>query len=462
MKKSNIFKFTFFVIILTMSFYQCAFCKTQQSTNNKTNIDIINIEFWKNFNDEILVNSILKVYENNNDLKISENKIKEAENIVKISLSNELPNLAFDGYISRTFSSSDEHKGELIIPDYKQSRFLLPLTMNYELDIWGQNRLKTKSKQKELLMLNEDKRAFYISLISSFAINYYNLVKIDKLIDIQKKLLENQKQILISYKIKQNSGTAVENDIIHEEKKLNILNYELNDLEEKKDILQNQLCVYLSDRSFDKVERIDFNNINFTPKIPQEIKLSQLETRPDYKKIQYKLEKTGLDVKIAKRDFLPKFTIFGTLGFNAYQFSNIISSHSKMFNLGVAPYLDIFDGTRKFQILKIHKHRYDSAINEYEKTILTSIQETNDALYNLKSTCANFKLVKNYYDLDFKDLNLVAKKIDFGVATNIDLFIKKEELLLSEKQKVNLKIDEIISFINLYKALGGIEPYENI
>ena len=36
MKKSNIFKFTFFVIILTMSFYQCAFCKTQQSTNNKT------------------------------------------------------------------------------------------------------------------------------------------------------------------------------------------------------------------------------------------------------------------------------------------------------------------------------------------------------------------------------------------------------------------------------------------
>ena len=133
-----------------------------------------------------------------------------------------------------------------------------------------------------------------------------------------------------------------------------------------------------------------------------------------------------------------------------------------MFNAGVAPYLDIFDGTKKFQILKIYKYRYDNVINEYEKTILTSIQETNDALYNLKLTSANFQLVKNYYDLDFKDLNLVAKKINYGVATNIDLFRKKEELLLSEKQKVNLKIDEIISFINIYKALGGIEPYENI
>ncbi len=451
-----------YIFIFLFSFNEQGFSKNIKHNDSPTNLNIINVPFWKKFNDEVLLNSILMVYQNNNDLKISQNKIKEAQRIVKISLSNELPYIGFDGYINRTFHSSDEYKGDFIILDYHQSRFLLPLTMNFELDIWGQNRLKTKAKKKELLMLEEDQRAFYISIISSFAINYYNLVKIDKLIDVQNKLINNQKQILNAYKDKEEFGTAIQNDIIREEKKINILNYELNDLKEKQEVLQNQLKVYLSDRSFDKINRIDFENINFDPKIPNKIEFSQLEQRPDYKKVQHKIEKIGLDVKIAKRDFLPKFTILGTLGFNAYQFNNIFSKSSRLVNLGVMPSLDIFDGGRKFQILKINKYRYDSTINEYEKIILASIQETNDALYNLKSTHENLELALKRYNLDNEDLYLINKKINYGIANNIDLFKKQEELLLSEKHKISIKVNEIISYINLYKALGGVEPIENL
>ena len=105
---------------------------------------------------------------------------------------------------------------------------------------------------------------------------------------------------------------------------------------------------------------------------------------------------------------------------------------------------------------------FTDPINEYEKIILASIQETNDALYNLKSTHENLELALKRYNLDNEDLYLINKKINYGIANNIDLFKKQEELLLSEKHKISIKVNEIISYINLYKALGGVEPIENL
>ena len=114
-----------YIFIFLFSFNEQGFSKNIKHNDSPTNLNIINVPFWKKFNDEVLLNSILMVYQNNNDLKISQNKIKEAQRIVKISLSNELPYIGFDGYINRTFHSSDEYKGDFIIPDYHQSRFLL-------------------------------------------------------------------------------------------------------------------------------------------------------------------------------------------------------------------------------------------------------------------------------------------------------------------------------------------------
>ena len=49
-------------------------------------------------------------------------------------------------------------------------------------------------------------------------------------------------------------------------------------------------------------------------------------------------------------------------------------------------------GGRKLQLLKLKKDQYEIATQKYEKTILTAIQETNDALYSMK-TAENIKRI---------------------------------------------------------------------
>ena len=105
----------------------------------------MNMAFWQKFNDDILVDNLIKVYENNNDLKAAVLKVNEGNRIVKMSFANELPHVGFEGYVGRIFKSSDELFGEVKIPNYAETHYLLPITMNHEIDIWGENHLITKS-----------------------------------------------------------------------------------------------------------------------------------------------------------------------------------------------------------------------------------------------------------------------------------------------------------------------------
>ncbi len=422
------------------------------------NTQYLNISFWEKFNDDILIENLMTVYENNNDLKAAVLKVNEAQRLVKMSFANELPHVGFEGYAGRIFKSSDEIFGDVKIPDYTESHFLFPLTMNYEIDIWGQNRLKTKAKKKQLEMIKQDEKAAYIYISSAFAADYFNLIRLDKLIDYQKELISLQEKIISSYKIRFELGTATLSEIDREEKNLTFMKEDLKKLSEQREIFQNQMSALLSDRSFNEIKRNNFDNLNINLLIPDKIDIKMLDNRPDRIKSELDLEKIGIDVKIAKRDLLPKFIITGNLGFNMY---NISSSHKFLADIGVVPVWDLFLGGRKIQMLKMKKDTYDIAIQHYEKTILTSIQETNDALYSLKTAADIKSITDDRLNTDKKELNYVKIKQETGVADNLDMLFQKEKLIVSKKQVVSSKINEVISAINLYQALGGVDFIAN-
>ena len=421
-------------------------------------IGYLNLPFWQNFNDDVLIKNLTTVYQNNNDLKASSLKVQEAQRLVKISLANQLPYVGFDGYIGRIFHSSDEVFGKLTIPDYTETRFLLPLSYNYEIDIYGKNFLRTKAQKKRYEMIKQEEKSAYIYLTSAFATDYYNLIKADKLIALQKDLISTQKQVIDAVEKKYEYGTANINDLIQEKKALTNYKEELDNLLEKQDVLKNQISVLLSDRSFAQIDRTSYDNIKAKIFVPETIQTDVILKRPDCVKSELNLEKIGIDVRVAKRELLPSFNIVGTLGFNAY---NLSSSDKFLANLALAPTWDLFTGGRKIQMLKLQKDEYEIAIQNYDKTILRSIQETNDALYTLKSTAKRHSIVEERLNLSEQDLMLEHQKAQVGVSDLLGVLYKKEVELIIQKQEASLKINEIIAMINLYQALGGVDFFSN-
>ena len=421
----------------------------------------IDMSFWQKFNDDILTESLLKVYENNNDLKAAVLKVNEANRIVKMSFADELPHIGFEGYVGRIFKSSDELFGDVKIPNYTETHYYLPLTMNYEIDIWGKNHLKTQAKKKQFEMIKQDERSAYIYISSAFAIDYYNLVRTDKLISYQNELIDIQDKIIEAYKTKYELGTATLSDIEHAQKNMTFLKERLQKLYEKQDLLKNQLSVLLSDRSFEQIERSSFDDLNVAFNAPKNIGFEVIEKRPDKIKSELELEKIGIDVKTARRNLLPQFIITGNLGFNMY---NLSSSHKFLADLGIVPTWDLFMGGKKIQLLKLQKNKYEVAIQNYEKTILTAIQESNDALYSLKTAESIKKVIDDRLSNDEKEMQYTLIREDAGTADNLEILFQEQKLITSKMQTASAKINEIISAINLYQAIGGFDftEIENI
>lgn len=418
------------------------------------NLTYMNMPFWEKFNDENLINNLVTIYQNNNDLKAAVLKVNEANRVVKMSFADELPYIGFKGYAGRIFNSSDEKFGDITIPDYTESHFLFPLTMNYEIDIWGKNHLKTKSKKMQLEMIKQDEKSAYIYISSAFAIDYYNLIRADKLVEYYNNLINLQKDIINSYQCRYEYGTATLSDIEKARKDLTFYQEELQKLEERREVLLNQISVLLSNRSFDKIKRSDFNDINPSLKIPENVDFAILEQRPDSVKSELELKRIGIDIKTARRDLLPKFIITGNLGFNWY---NISSSHKFLSDIGIVPVWDIFTGGRKLQLLKLQKDKYDIALQHYEKTILKVIQESNDALYSTKTAKKIKNTAKERLNSDTKEYSYTITKADAGIADKLDILRQEKLLTISQIESVSAEVNEIISAINLYQALGGID-----
>ena len=441
-----------------ISFYICR--QTKKDIEHAQNtIMYLNLEWWENYKDDILTQHLKDLYESNYDLKNAELKIKENEKLVKMQFADELPQLSFDGYIARTFRSSIQRYGNMVIPSYAQNNFQLPLTASYEIDIWGKNRLKTKSTEQYLEMVKQAERATYIALTSDFAAEYFNLIKCDKLLSIQKELIAIQEEIVAKTEDKYSAGLATINDLIAEQKMLTVLKEEKNSIEKNQEVLINNLRVYLA-KSDGDVERADFNKIILLENIPQEINSDIIENRPDFLQQEANIKRAGYDAKVAKRELLPSIVIFGQIGFNAYRLNRLVNSSSQLFNAGIMPSLDIFAGGRKMAFLKLRKYQYDEALNDYQKTILEDIKELNISLHEYKTAKKNYEESLARLNLQDKTYRLMTDKKDIGSASELDVLYNRESLLLTTKEEVSNKINCLISTITLYKATGGKNLYE--
>lgn len=447
----------FFIIILIFILTVNIGIAKENTVNNDKSADTIqylNLNWWENYKDDILIEHLKNLYEKNYDLKNADLKVKENEKLVKIEFSSELPHLSFDGYIGRDFRSSVQKFGAMAIDSYSQSNFQLPLTASYEIDIWGKNRIKTKSAKQRLEIVKQAERAVYISLISDFVSNYYNLIKIDRLLEIQNELVNIQEDIVQKTKDKNLAGLCSVNEVLAEQKFLSVLTEEKNNLEDKQEVLVNVLNSYLAKNDGD-FNRSHYSDIVLINNIPEQFNTDVIDYRPDFLQQEANIKMVGYDVRAARKELLPSFVIFGQLGLNAYRFGDLFKTSTQLANAGILPVYDIFSGGRKMAFLKLKKYQYDEALNNYQKIIVEDIKEVNTALSEFKVTKKNYYEASERADVQNKIYNLVYDKEKIGAASKLDVLYAKETELITEKDKISNTVNYIISTISLYKAVGG-------
>lgn len=408
----------------------------------------VNLDWWKNYNDELLEGYIVKAVNNNYDLKIATLKVEEAKQNVKLQFSKELPSAmigASPALIKNQGSTSTD------------GLFAVPMMVSYEADIFLKNHDKTKSVKKLQEVSKFQEKAAYISVASAVGGAYFNIVKLDKLISIQDEIIKDRKQIYELMKIRNREGITSTADMTRAEKAFVLAQIDLSDLKKAREIYLNQLAVLTgeSPNNIDEFKRISYDELMYKKAIPSEIASDIIVQRPDYLAAEKMVEKAGIDVRVAKKEFLPTVNILGLAAFMASSATNSMSWANSLAALGGGAMLPIFTGGRLKANLKLSKNKYEQVLQNYYKTNLVAIQEVNDALSSLKLDDDKYRKNLKSYDMQKADYNYMKKRYEQGVISNLDLLQQKETLLVLNKAVVASKTEGCIDQISLYKAVGG-------
>ena len=422
--------------------------KKSRYKNDAFKYEYINIDWWKSFNDEYLTEYIIKAVQHNHDLKMASIAVDEYYQYTRIQFASELPvaGVGFSPALVKNIGFNNWNWS-----------FVAPALVNYEADIFLKNHDKTKSVKKTYEGAIQDERASYIAVASAVGTTYFNIVKLDELIKYQEKITDLRKNIYDLTWICNQEGTASMSDTVKANKLYVYGMSELPDLKKNRSKLLHQLAVLTGDEPNDveNLPRKALSEINFTGNLPKEISSEVITNRPDYIKSELMLEKAGIDVRVAKKEFLPTINLSGVVGFTAGDLGRMFNSKMALSALAAGLILPVFTGGKRIANLRLKKSTYDRVLENYFKINQTAIQEVNDALVVLKQDYDKLEQNQKHAELEKKDFEITKSRYNEGIISKRDYYQMEENLMSVQKLVASNTSDCLINAIGLYKAAGS-------
>jgi HAE1 family hydrophobic/amphiphilic exporter-1 len=425
---------------------------------------------WHNyFEDSSLKVLIGLALENNQDNLMTLERIKTSRAIMQAAKAGLLPRISgiagvsstkFGDYTMNGVGNFDLNLSENVPEDKRlpepYSDFLVGLSFDWEVDVWGKLKNQKKAAIVRYLASEEMSKAVQTWLISDVASHYFELLALDKEIQVLHENIRLQElgvQLISELK---EGGKA--NQLGVDQFEALALNSK-SQLQEK--IRDQQSTTYALQRLIGMVEipleRSELDQALASSKY-REIGLPAqlLQYRPDLREAELALEASRFDVMAAKAAFYPSLNLFGMAGFNAFDFSRLFFSPASIATqLGAGLAAPIFNRRQIQSQFDVAKADQRIALLEYEKRTLNAYLEVLD-LVNQIHTLEN--------QLRFKDqeVAVLQRAIDnsntlfsVGYANYLEVINAQSRALQSSIELADLKASQLQAQVQLYRALGG-------
>lgn len=418
-------------------------------------LNSINFGWWENFSDPYLKNYVFLAIEKNHDLKKAALKTEEYRQSVRQELSHEIPSLTFAPGFARIKTA----RNQIADFEFAQTRsniYAIPFFTSYEADIFLKNHDKTKSAKLKKQSAEYEEKAANIAMASDVASIYINIIKLDKIIETQKKIASIRKDIYELTKEREKSGLASVYDVTYTNRLHTQSEIELNDLIKQRNLYLHKLAVYIDapPSCAGNLKRGSFDNIEYKNQIPESISSETVCMRPDIMKAETDLKKAKIDIRIARKDFLPSFKIFGIAGYNSLLLERLFDWENIMALIAIGAFEKIYTGGNLTAALRIKKLKFEQLFEAYKQAELNAFQEINDSLctikYDTNKDNGNLKKLK----LEKSNLKLVEERYKAGIISYLEYIQYQETTLSLQTEKDNSKAQRLIDYISLYKATG--------
>ena len=416
------------------------------------------LKWWEVFRDEELQRLIRKALEQNYDLRDAVTRVEAAQANLGITRSDQFPQVSASGDINFTRLSRN---GAFPLPpafvssqnrNWGQAQLNL---LSFEVDLWGRLRRATEAARASLLSADENRKAVVTTLVSNVAAQYFTLRELDAQLEIAKQTLATRQEALKLTTSRRDHGIATDLDLKQAEQLVDTADVTISTLQQQIEQTENQITLLLGENPSGVARKGRFDENALPPEVPAGLPSALLERRPDIRAAEQNLVAANADIGVARAAYFPQLTLSGLIGGQSTQLSSLFNGPNSAWSFVPQLSQPIFTAGRLRSNVRLAEAQRDSSVVQYQKAIQTAFTEVSNALIaHQRVREARTKQEALVAVLEERK-RLAYMRYQGGVDTQLNALDADRDLLQGQLDLRQIKLNELLSVVQLYKALGG-------
>jgi NodT family efflux transporter outer membrane factor (OMF) lipoprotein len=417
---------------------------------------IADLKWFEVFKDEQLQELISTALTQNYDLRDAVARVDAARANLGITQADQYPNIGIGADLTSIESS---RRGAQNIPrGVSRERTYSTVFLNlftFEIDMWGRLRRATEAARADLLSSDWARKAVITTLISDVASAYFNLLELDMELAIAKNTLATREESLRIIRVQLQGGVGTLLEVRQGEQLVYGAAQSIPNAERQIEQTENQISFLLGQNpgSISRSRRLTEQHT--PPEVPAGLPSNLLERRPDIQAAEQNLIAANAIIGAAKAAYFPQITLTGELGYQSTSLTNLFSGSRRLWSFIPQITQPIFAGGRITSGVEFAEAQQRSALAQYEKAVQAGFRDVSDALAQYQRV-REVRVQRELLVTALQDRKRLAYlRYQRGVDTMLNALSSDQDLFVAELSLAQIRLDELLSVVQLYKALGG-------
>ena len=407
-------------------------------------------EWWKIFDDPMLIRLITMAADSNHDLRIAVSRVNEARARLGIVSGQTAPvvNAVSGGTVDRAGGET----GMTDAPTH--TRFSAGLDASWEIDLFGRINRSIEAETAELQAVAEDRNDVMVTMYAEVARTYLEIRTLQTRLIAATSNIDSQKEMLLLTQKKLKHGLATALDVAQAERVLAsseaavpplriALNSNINTI----GVLMGQAPGHLYEE-LSQVKSIPSPPSSVAVGVPADL----IRQRPDIRRAERQLAAQTARIGVATADLYPSLTLNGSIGIG---FSDMVTGGSTGFSFGPSLRWNIFNREKTRNQIKVEDARTEQALLIYERTVLNALNEVENAMTSFLEQRIQAEAQKRAAEASGRSLKLATKLYKDGLISFQSVLDAQLALFDFENQMAEAQGKASVNVVSLYKALGG-------
>lgn len=389
---------------------------------------------------------------NNYDLRIAAEHVQEAAAQVRITRSQQFPQITVGGSAVGAAFPASEFGSSISSPVTFGG---LDLSAAWTPDFWGLYRKQTEAARDQMLAQSWAQRAVRMSLVQQVATTYIQLRALDRQLEIAQQTTKvRQDSVNLTRKLEQ-GGDAPLSDVRQAEQLLYTATSQIPQIEQEIQQDENAMRLLLG-RDPGPVAHTSPDALTPPPaNLPTGLPSQLLERRPDIQQAEAQLKAANAQVGVARAQFFPQLSISASGGTGGDTLASLFnSSGGLVYGLGTLTQ-PLFEGGKLRGQLQLSEHQKQELVLNYQKTILGAFRDTSNALIAVNKQRATREQQEKLVAAAEDATRLARIRYSGGSTSYLEVLTTDSNLFTAQLNLTTAQQNEALTLVQLYSALGG-------